>query len=145
MALQVDLLRTSFHQAVSRDPDLARHFYEDLFSSHPEARSLFRRNAPEVQERMLADTLAAAMDHLEDAPWLQENLGKLGAKHAEYGVTPEMYEWVGGSLLATLRTVASADWTAEREAAWRDLYAAVAAMMLAGHPRSEPATRRSAT
>ena len=146
MTLEVDVLRASFQRALVREPDLTRRFYERLFSSHPEARALFRRNSPEVQERMLADALVAAMDHLEDAPWLQENLGRLGARHAGYGVTPEMYGWVGDSLIATLRDAASADWTAEQEVAWGDLYAAVTQMMLAGHSAAwQTARPQSAT
>jgi hypothetical protein len=27
------------------------------------------------------------LDHLEDAPWLTDTLGALGAKHVGYGVT----------------------------------------------------------
>jgi hemoglobin-like flavoprotein len=143
MALQVDVLRASFDEALARDPELTRHFYEHLFAAHPEATPLFHRRSLEAQERMLGDTLAAAMDHLEDVPWLQQTLSGLGAKHVDYGVTPEMYDWVGTSLLATLRTALGADWTAEQEAAWTELYGAVAAMMLQGRPGSEPAVPRS--
>lgn len=83
---------------------------------------------------MLAEALVAVMDHLEDASWLQASLRQLGAKHAAYGVTEEMYGWVGESLLATLSKVAGSDWTPAHETAWKDTYGAIADMMLAGYP-----------
>src|SRR2546421_7282259 len=106
MALQTDRLRASFQLVLSRDADLTRHFYEDLFARHPEARPLFGRHSQDVQERMLAEALVAVMEHLDDAPWLEENLVQLGSKHAGYGVTGEMYDWVGESLIATLARTA---------------------------------------
>jgi hemoglobin-like flavoprotein len=138
MALDVDGLRASFDVVIARQPDLTHVFYEELFVSHPEARSLFSRKPMEVQERMLAETLVAALDHLEDAEWLRTNLAALGARHAEYGVTPEMYGWVAGALLTTLAQVAGADWTPAYETAWSDALGAIQSLMLAGYP-STPA------
>jgi hemoglobin-like flavoprotein len=60
---------------------------------------------------MLQQALVALIDHLEDASWLGETLSALGAKHLEYGVTDEMYGWVGECLLATLTEVAGKDWS----------------------------------
>jgi hemoglobin-like flavoprotein len=81
---------------------------------------------------MLAGAIAAVIDHLEDAPWLQQTLGQLGAKHLEYGVTNVMYDQVGDALLATLAEVADAQWTAEVAAQWTMAFGAIAAMMQAG-------------
>jgi hemoglobin-like flavoprotein len=145
MALDIDLVRTSFATALSRDPDLTRHFYQDLFDRHPEARRLFGRHAPEVQERMLANTLVAAVEHLDDAPWLRENLAELGARHAGYGVTAAMYGWVGESLLATLRRAAGDDWTNAHQDAWTEVYETITQMMLDGQSSAERATAPTAT
>jgi hemoglobin-like flavoprotein len=132
MALNVDRLRNSFALVVEREPQLTRRFYEILFERHPGARVLFRRNPQKRQEKMLRDALVAVMEHLEDAPWLARELGSLGRKHVEYGVTPEMYDWVGDALLATLREVASDDWSPQLESAWSEAYAAIASLMQAG-------------
>ena len=78
---------------------------------------------------MLTDALVAVIDHLEDAPWLTGTLAALGAKHKEYGVTPEMYGWVGASLLAALAEAAGKDWTPEAEKAWTDAYGAIVGLM----------------
>jgi hemoglobin-like flavoprotein len=132
MSLNVPLLRSSFALVVERQPQLTHRFYEILFERYPQAKRLFSRNPAAAQEKMLTDALVAVMDHLEDAPWLATTLQQLGAKHAGYGVTAEMYGWVGASLLATLAEVAKADWTPALEAAWTEAYGAIAGLMQAG-------------
>jgi hemoglobin-like flavoprotein len=132
MSLNVPLLRSSFELVVERQPQLTHRFYEILFERYPQAKPLFGRNATAVQEKMLTDALVAVMDHLEDAPWLTNTLKQLGAKHVSYGVTDEMYGWVGASLLATLAEVAQDDWTPALETAWSDAYGAIAGLMRAG-------------
>ena len=81
---------------------------------------------------MLTAALVAVLDHLEDAPWLRSTLGALGSKHVGYGVTREMYDWVGASLLATLAEVAGPNWTRELNDAWAEAYSAIVSLMLAG-------------
>jgi hemoglobin-like flavoprotein len=132
MSLNVPLLRSSFELVIERQPELTHRFYEILFQRYPKAKALFVRNTPAAQEKMLADALVAVMDHLEDVPWLTTTLKGLGAKHVGYGVTTEMYGWVGASLLATLAEVAGKDWTPGLEAAWTEAYGAISGLMQAG-------------
>src|SRR3954466_13670377 len=120
MALNVDLLRSSFELVLQRNPDLTERFYEILFLRYPQVQPLFSRNGRTQQAKMLASALGAVIDHLEDASWLTEQLGALGTRHLDYGVTREMYDWVGDALLRTLAEVAADDWTAELEAAWTE-------------------------
>jgi hemoglobin-like flavoprotein len=137
MALDVGALRNSFGMVIERQPELTKVFYQELFVRHPEARPLFSRKPMEAQERMLAETLVAALDHLEDPAWLSERLAELGSRHAEYGVTVEMYGWVAEALLTTLEDVAGEDWTPSYEEAWRNALMAIAELMQAGHPKRE--------
>jgi hemoglobin-like flavoprotein len=132
MSLNVPLLRSSFDLVVERQPQLVHRFYEILFARYPLAKGLFGRNAAVKQEKMLTDALVAVMDRLEDAPWLTQTLKGLGAKHKDYGVTDEMYGWVGASLLATLAEVAGSDWSPQLEVAWTEAYGAIAGLMQAG-------------
>jgi hemoglobin-like flavoprotein len=81
---------------------------------------------------MLTRALVAVMDHLDDAVWFTETLEALGAKHADYGVTDAMYDWVGEALLATLAEVAGADWSPALASEWSSAYGAIAATMQAG-------------
>ena len=129
MALNVPVLRSTFDLVVERQPQVVHRFYEILFSRHPEAKALFGRNSAAAQEKMLTDALVAVVDHLEDAPWLTSTLGALGEKHKGYGVTPEMYGWVGGSLLTALGEAAGPDWSPEAEQAWTEAYGAIVSLM----------------
>jgi hemoglobin-like flavoprotein len=132
MSLNVSLLRSSFELVVERQPQLTHRFYEILFQRYPQAKALFGRNTGPAQEKMLTDALVAVMDHLEDAPWLTSTLKGLGAKHVGYGVTKDMYGWVGASLLATLAEIAGKDWSPALEAAWTEAYGAIAGLMQSG-------------
>src|SRR4051812_21572546 len=102
MSLSVQTLRSSFEPVVELSPNLTHRFYEILFERFPQTRAMFGRHSGAAQEKMLTDALVAVMEHLEDGAWLGSTLGGLGAKHTGYGVTKEMYGWVGESLLAAL-------------------------------------------
>ncbi len=132
MSLNTELLTSSFELVIERQPELTTRFYEILFERYPQAKPLFGRNTQPAQAQMLAEALAAVIEHLEDAPWLAHNLGALGARHADYGVTEEMYAWVGDALLATLAEVAGDDWSPALAQAWTDAYGAIASLMQAG-------------
>lgn len=131
MPLNVNLLRQSFEVVATANPRFVSRFYEILFERYPQSRPLFPQNGMARQAEMLTQALVAVLDHLEDAPWLQQTLGALGAKHVDYGVTREMYDWVGASLLATLGEVAGQAWTPELQAAWGEAYGAIVSLMLA--------------
>lgn len=137
MALDVPALRTSFHLLFARAPNLIPRFYDVLFARHPRARPLFGSAARHQQEQMLARALIAVMNHLDDEPWLRDQLGALGAKHDAHGVLPEMYEWVGDALLTTLADVAGDTWTPALERSWSEAYEVIAGMMRQGasHPK----------
>jgi len=132
MALNVRLLRESFELVATANPQFIARFYEILFDRYPQTRGLFSPGGAARQAEMLTGALVAVLDHIEDAPWLKDTLGALGAKHVGYGVTPEMYDWVGASLLATLAEVAGPAWSPELAAAWGEAYGVIVSLMLAG-------------
>lgn len=142
MSLNVPLLRSSFELVLARSPNLTTRFYEILFEKYPQVKPLFgKRRAQEQQATMLASALVAVVDHLEDAPWLTEQLGALGAKHVEYGVTDDMYPFVGDALLSTLAEVAGADWSDELHTQWAAAYGAIVDLALKGaHAARAPAS-----
>jgi hemoglobin-like flavoprotein len=131
MTLDPQVLRDSFELVIDRRPDLTIRFYEILFERSPDLAPMFRRDRT-AQAKMLAGAIAAVLDHLEDAPWLEQTLGSLGAQHVGYGVTPRMYDQVGEALLATLAEVAAEAWTPVVAHQWTLAYTAIASMMQAG-------------
>jgi hemoglobin-like flavoprotein len=132
MSLNASVLRESLELVASREPVITRRFYEILFERHPSTRAMFSRKSLERQQKMLQDAIVAVVDHVEDAAWLKETLFALGAKHVEYGVTREMYDWVGGCLLATLAEIAGSSWSPTVERAWIEAYGAITGLMLEG-------------
>ncbi len=139
MTLDPTILRDSFELVIDRRPDLTIRFYEILFARYPALEAMFRRDRG-AQARMLAQALAAVLDHLEDAPWLEATLGRLGARHLEYGVTAAMYDQVGEALLATLAEIAAEAWTPEVERQWTLAYGAIATLMQNGAAAAFAAT-----
>jgi hemoglobin-like flavoprotein len=137
MALNPETLRHSFALVVEREPALTRRFYDIFFAKYPSVRPMFNSRTRDRQERMLQEALVAVLDHLEDAPWLETTLRSLGAKHIDYGVTREMYSWVGECLLQALAEAAGDAWTAEVEGAWSEAYGAIAGLMLQGAEDAE--------
>jgi len=131
MALNVALLRDSFNLVATVNPKITTRFYEILFERYPQTQALFPVANRARQAEMLTGALVAVMDHLEDAPWLTDTLGALGEKHVGYGVTREMYDWVGASLLAALAETAGDKWTPELNVAWTEAYGAIVSLMLA--------------
>jgi DNA-binding winged helix-turn-helix (wHTH) protein/hemoglobin-like flavoprotein len=125
-------VRESFELIIERSPSMTRRFYEILFERYPPAQRLFHRNAARVQERMLHDALSAVLDHLEDVPWLHDTLFSLGARHVDYSVTDDMYDWIGESLIATLAEIAGPDWNRKVEAAWGRAFRGIVKVMLEG-------------
>ncbi len=132
MSLNVELLRSSFELVAQRQPKITPRFYELLFERYPQVKPLFGRNAATQQQEMLQEALVAVLDHIEDASWLEHQLGTMGAKHLDYGVTNEMYDWVGECLVATLAEVAGDDWNDDVQSAWIQAYGAIASLMQRG-------------
>lgn len=97
------ILRDTLELTLACDDTFPTRFYERLFDAHPEVRALFHRSTPGAQNKLFAQKLVALVDHLDDSAWLDRELGKLAASHEHYGVTREMYPWVGEALVATVR------------------------------------------
>lgn len=124
------ILRETFEIAVN-DPSFGVRFYERLFKEHPEVVPMFKRNSSGAQQKMFAQKLAAIVDAVEDPALLKSELEAVSRSHSQYGVRPEMYDWVGAILLSTLAEAVGSAWNADTERAWRDAYAAITKMVLA--------------
>ncbi|MFO0739183.1 MAG: globin domain-containing protein [Labilithrix sp.] len=131
MSLDPTLLQESFALVAAKELDLASRFYEILFERYPQTRPMFRRR-PEEQAKMLTAALAAVVAHVEDTAWLVATLPPMGAKHVSYGVTNEMYDWVGECLIAALEDVCGKDFTPAVKATWFAAFGAVASLMQSG-------------
>jgi hemoglobin-like flavoprotein len=126
------LLTESLTWSAEHDALITRRFYEILFARYPQVQPLFGSRARDAQAKMLQEAIVAALDHIEDATWLTSTLGALGAKHVGYGVTDEMYGWVGECLIAALAEQCGDRWTTAHADAWARTYGALTDLALAG-------------
>lgn len=126
----MSILRDTLELTLAQDDTFPTRFYERLFAAHPALRSLFHRSSPGAQNKMFAQKLTVIVDHLDDPAWMKRELATLAANHRDYGVTPEMYPWVGDALIATLAEACGDAWTAEAERAWRGAYASLVIAIL---------------
>ncbi|MDX2090304.1 MAG: globin domain-containing protein [Kofleriaceae bacterium] len=125
------VLRETLEIVLAQDDTFPRRFYEILFQRHPQTKALFHRSSEGAQNKMFAKKLTSLVDHIDDPTWLDRELATLAANHVSYGVTPEMYPWVGEALLATLREACGDAWTPEAERAWGEAWAAMTRALLA--------------
>ncbi len=132
MSLDKHLLRQNLELVVGFAPRTIEFFYRVLFERHPEARQLFHRRSLEEQQHLLFEALARCVDHLDNWAELGRVLVPLGELHEEYGVTREMYDWVGDALIDTLAHVSGTVWDDELERSWREAYDIFMNVMLAG-------------
>lgn len=116
---------------VDQRAELGRHFYDALFTRHPEVRPLF---PPDMggQQRKLETALELVVHRLGDQEMLVPLLEDLGRRHAEYGVLPAHFEVVGHQLLATLEELSGPTWNDELRRAWAHAYDRVAHVMVRG-------------
>jgi len=131
MSLDVAVLQESFSLVAAKETELALHFYALLFERYPQTKPMFRRRTEE-QAKMLTQALAAVVAHADDTAWLVATLPPMGAKHVTYGVTVEMYDWVGECLLVALADVCGDDFTPAVREAWTAAYGAIASLMQSG-------------
>lgn len=129
MAPDGPFLRDHFELVLQRDVEFPARFYEILFERHPAVRSLFARNSDGAQHSLLAQTLMAVLDHLEEPRWLRDRLAPLGEHHLRYGVTPEMYDWVGDALIAAIAEATADVWSPRHQAEWASAYQLMVALM----------------
>lgn len=132
MALDVDLLERTFARVKPRAGEFASDFYADLFARSPQAQALFDGVDMAEQRKKLMDSLVLVIENLENPEVLTGALRRLGQRHEQYGVQPEHYALVGGSLLATFEKHLGAEWTPPVRQAWVDAYGAVSGIMLDG-------------
>lgn len=132
MALAVETLETSFEQVKPHADDFAASFYATLFARHPEVEPLFTSTDFAHQRQKLVASLAFVVENLRSPDKLAPAVQGLGARHVNYGVLPEHYPWVGRAMLDTFARYLGSNWTPEVEQAWKDAYATIAELMLAG-------------
>jgi len=106
-------------------------FYDHLFTTAPELRSMFPADLKE-QKKKLIGILAVAVNNLHRFEQIRPAVEDLGRRHVAYGVTDEHYKPVGKSLLWTLEQGLGDDFTPRLKAAWARTFLTIAGVMKLG-------------
>ena len=125
--MQADVITHSLELAAARAGDLTPLVYARLFAERPELAQSFGHNAKSVHGEMLARALETILDFIGDSSYAANLVAAESAAHATYDVPPETFVTFFRVIAETLRDVLGADWTAETDAAWRELVAAMSA------------------
>ena len=123
-----DLVRQSFAKVVPIAPAVADMFYGRLFTLDPSLRGLFKGDMAE-QGRKLMTMIGVAVGNLDRLETVVPAVQDLGRRHVRYGVRAEHYPVVGSALLWTLQEGLGEEFTPAVEAAWGELYQALATVM----------------
>ncbi len=126
---KADAIEASLMLAGERVPDPTELVYARLFAEHPHMEGLFchdRNNA--VKGEMLSRALDNILDYIGERHYADHLIRSECMTHDMYGVPPEVFSTFFATLAATLQGILGADWTAETDAAWRELLAELAAL-----------------
>jgi len=119
-------IEQSFELAAARCEDLTPLVYRRLFSQHPEAEAMFRREAGDlVKGSMLALAIDALLDFAGDRVGHFRMIGCEVSSHDAYGTPRELFVAFFGVIADTLREILETDWSPEMEDAWQKLLAEI--------------------
>ncbi|MFS0737106.1 globin family protein [Sphingomonas sp. 1P06PA] len=126
---QIDLVHNSFKAAAAKGDEIARRFYDQLFTIAPDTRPLFGEDMTEQRWKLLL-TLGNIVFSLDDLELLVPSARALAVRHVRYGVTTEHYDAVGAALIAALGETLGTLFTPPVRAAWEAAYGLLATTMI---------------
>ncbi|WP_299409471.1 globin domain-containing protein [Acaryochloris sp. IP29b_bin.148] len=109
-----------FAQIRDRSTEFTDYFYNTLFANYPQVQPLFANTYMQSQAKKLFASLVLVVDNLTKPGVLGDALTGLGARHVQYGILPEHYPIVGGTLLKTFAFTLQEQWPPELEDTWTD-------------------------
>jgi len=122
MTASANPIERSFEIAALRCDDLAPLVYRRLHAEHPETVTMFRTEGSElVKGSMLALTIEAMLDFAGPRTGHFRIIECEISSHDAYGTPPELFIAFFRVIAGTLREALGADWSAEIDAAWRNL------------------------
>lgn len=85
-------------------PKLTAHFYDRMFTHHPELKNVFNMSHQQNgdQRQALFNAICAYANNLENLSALLPAVERIAQKHTSFNIRPEQYQIVGHHLLATL-------------------------------------------
>ena len=128
-AEQVGLIRLTFDKFSQAGDAGPVRFYERLFTTAPQVRSLFPEDIT-AQARKLAQSLKVIVSSLGSKEHTIRVLKRLGSKHVGYGAQTGHYAVVGQELLGAMKDILGDDFTDEAAQAWGTAFKLIATVMI---------------
>jgi hemoglobin-like flavoprotein len=124
MTAPMNPIQQSFELAAARCEDLTPLVYRRLFSEHPEAEKMFRREADDlVKGSMLAMSIEAILDFAGERSGKFRMIDCEAQSHDAYGTSRQLFSAFFGVIADTLREILGAEWSPKIDEAWRILLA----------------------
>jgi hemoglobin-like flavoprotein len=134
---QVTLVQNSFALVEPIAPQAAAMFYDNLFTTDPSLRKLFRGDMAEQGGRLMS-MIGSAVKMLGQQDKLIPVLQAMGRRHVGYGVQDAHYAPVGAALLLTLKQGLGDAFTPEVHEAWVTLYGVISQTMQDAAKAAQP-------
>jgi len=128
---QIAMVESTLAWARADMVEIAAEFYDRLFESEPELRSMFSVE-PSEQQRLFAEHLDTIAGGIRNYDTFVDETAELGRRHRTYGVEPRHYALAGPPLLAAIASALGPAWTCEVETAWLLAYNLIVEAMMAG-------------
>ncbi len=125
---QIALVQGTFEKVAPIAETAAELFYGKLFELDPELKPLFKGDMKEQGEKLMK-MIGVAVNGLSNLDTIVPAVQDLGKRHVGYGITDEMYDTVGESLLWTLGQGLGEAFTDDVKAAWTETYVLLATVM----------------
>ncbi len=123
------LVRETWQEIEPISDGMVAAFYTRLFQSNPAAHELFASTNMKEQRRKFRTMLAEIVRAIDNPELLISEVAASGRRHVGYGVVARDYEDVGAALIWAIGSALGPKFTPEVQAAWREAYALLAAVM----------------
>lgn len=129
--IDLSLIRIAAERLAEAPIPSTNAFYSALFKTAPGVRSLFPEDMFDQSDK-LWKSIVVVVEYADDLEKIRPVLREMGARHVGYGAEVEHYDVVIDTLLETIATAMSTQWSAEQERAWSHVLRTVADMMIEG-------------
>ncbi|MEG4530706.1 AAA family ATPase [Microcoleus sp. D2_18a_D3] len=132
ITLNVELLERTLALVKPHSDEFVSNFYEILFESSSQIKTLFSNTNMGQQKEKLWQSLEIIIENLRKPKLINVFAKGLGATHAKYGVVVEHFPVVANALIQALKAQMGLEWTPETEKAWVQAYTIIASAMIDG-------------
>jgi len=132
ITLNIELLERTLALVKPRSDEFVSNFYEILFDSSSQIKSLFMNTNMGQQKEKLWQSLEIIIENLRKPQLINVFAKGLGATHAKYGVSVEHYPVVANALIQALKAQMGLEWTPKTEKAWVEAYTIIQSAMIDG-------------